>query len=271
MSFKIFESNLEIEKVCRSLKIKKFQIVGGLVNVDGDVDISNRGLSKIPVKFGRVEGYFYCHSNQLTHLEGSPQSVGGNFGCVNNQLTHLEGAPQSVGGYFGCSNNQLTHLEGAPQSVGGDFDCSNNQLTHLEGGPQSVGGNFYCYDNQLTHLEGAPRSVGGNFYCYDNQLTHLEGAPRSVGGDFGCQNNQLTTFRGIPDYSLNEDQEFYCEENPIFEIYKLFNTPKCIDLINEYEVIGDGMISRVRLEEVFVELGLEVPKKFNFQHYKLVG
>jgi len=70
---------------------------------------------------------------------------------------------------------------------------------------------------------------------------------------------------------LNEDQEFYCEGNPIFEIYKLFNTPKCIDLINEYEVIGDGVISRVRLEEVFLELGMEVPRNLRFKEWELVG
>ena len=186
-SFKLFESNLEIEKICKNLGIEDFQIVDGLVNVLGNVNISAKKLKKIPVKFGRVEGYFWCHNNQLTSLEGSPQSVGRDFDCYNNQLTHLEGGPRSVGGYF------------------------------------------------------------------------------------NCHNNQLASFRGIPEYSLNEEETFYCNGNPIYEIYKLFNTPKCIDLINEYEVIGDGVISRVRLEEVFLELGLEVPKNLKFRNYKLVG
>src|SRR5690606_23516018 len=116
--------------------------------------------------------------------------------------------------------------------------------------PNSVGGHFYCGYNQLTSLEGSPNSVGGDFYCKNNQLTSLEGGPNSVGGDFDCSYNQIRDFK-VPEYSLNEDQEFYCEGNPIFEIYRLFNTPKCVDLLNEYEVIGDGIISRVRLEEVF--------------------
>ena len=293
-SFKLFESNLEIEKICKNLGIEDFQIVDGLVNVLGNVNISAKKLKKIPVKFGRVEGYFWCHNNQLTSLEGSPQSVGRDFDCYNNQLTHLEGGPRSVGGYFSCSNNQLTHLEGAPRSVGGYFSCSRNQLTHLEGTPRSVGGYFNCSNNQLASLEGGPRSVGGYFSCSNNQLTTLEGSPRSVGGDFYCSNNQLTSLEGapqsvggnfycndnqikdfkVPEYSLNEEIVFECGENPIFEIYKLFNTPKCIDLINEYEVIGDGVISRVRLEEVFLELGMEVPNlKIDFhasKNWKLV-
>ena len=248
-SFKIFESNLEIEKICQELGIKNFQIVDGLVNVLGDVDISRRGLTRIPVKFGRVEGDFYCYGNQLTSLEGAPQSVGGNFWCHNSQLTSLDGAPKRVGGYFNCSNNQLTSLEGAPQSVGG---------------------NFWCHNNQLTSLEGAPQNVGGDFSCHNNQLTTLEGSPKRVGGYFDCTSNKLTTFRGIPEYSLNEERDFYCTDNPIHEIYKLFNTPKCIDLINEFEVVGGGQISRVKLEEVFLELGLETPKDLRFKNYKLI-
>ena len=41
-SFKLFESNLEIEKICKDLGIEDFQIVDGLVNVAGDVNISGR-------------------------------------------------------------------------------------------------------------------------------------------------------------------------------------------------------------------------------------
>ena len=178
---------------------------------------------------------------------------------------------------YWCNRNslqlslELPQERWAPEKVGGNFYCSNNQLTSLEGAPRGVGGNFNCINNQLTTLEGAPTSVSGNFHCNYNQLNTLEGSPTSVGGNFDCSNNRLSTFRGIPEYSLNEEKSFYCEGNKIHEIYRLFRNSKCIDLINEYEVIGDGQISRVKLEEVFLELGLEVPKKFNFQHYKLIG
>jgi hypothetical protein len=93
-----------------------------------------------------------------------------NFDCSYNDLTSLEGSPQTVGGDFYCNHNQLTSLEGAPQTVSGDFYFPNNQLTSLEGAPQTVNGNFYCNDNQLTSLEGAPQTVSGNFYCSDNPV-----------------------------------------------------------------------------------------------------
>jgi len=93
-----------------------------VVDVHGDVDLNER-LTKIPVKFGVVEGEFSGSFNQLTSLEGAPQIIEGDFYCSDNQLTSLEGAPKEVGGHFYCSTNQLTSLEGAPQTVGGHFYC----------------------------------------------------------------------------------------------------------------------------------------------------
>ena len=98
----------------------------GTIDVDGNINISSRRLTKIPFKFGKVTGYFYCQSNHLTSLQGAPTSVGGHFYCHNNSLTSLQGAPSSVGGHFNCANNQLTSLQGAPTSVGEDFYCSDN-------------------------------------------------------------------------------------------------------------------------------------------------
>jgi hypothetical protein len=163
-------SREEIKKICEKYSIKNYTINSdGSIDVNSDVNLGSYGFTKLPLKFKNVSGIFYCDNNNLTSLEGAPQSVGGIFYCAKNNLTSLEGAPQSVGGSFYCDNNNLTSLEGAPQSVGGGFYCDNNNLTSLEGAPQSVGGGFYCDNNNLTILEGAPQSVGGGFYC-DNYL-----------------------------------------------------------------------------------------------------
>jgi hypothetical protein len=138
----------------------------GLVDVQGDFDCFDLRLKSFRgISFGHVSGYFGCSGNQLTSLEGAPQTVGGGFHCSNNRLTSLKGAPLTVNGDFLCYNNQLTSLAGAPQTVGGFFKCYDNQLTSLKGAPQTVGDAFSCYDNQLTSLEGAPQTVGGKFYC----------------------------------------------------------------------------------------------------------
>jgi len=147
---KLFENFKDIDSICKELGIRNYTInPDGSIDVQGDVDISDKGLKELPLKFNDVSGSFYCPDNQLVSLEGAPQSVGKDFYCHNNKLVNLEGAPQSVGGHFSCSYNQLTSLQGAPQSVGGDFYCHNNKLVSLEGAPQSVGGVFYCDNNPV--------------------------------------------------------------------------------------------------------------------------
>jgi len=106
----------------------KYEIVGGVVNVDGSVDLSNKNLKRIPFKFGIVTGNFYCNDNLLITLKGSPKEVGGLFACHYNQLTTLEGSPKIVKGSFDCSHNQLTTLERGPKKVGLYIDCRDNPI-----------------------------------------------------------------------------------------------------------------------------------------------
>lgn len=41
-------------------------------------------MSFLPVRFGKVEGNFFCRNNKLISLEGAPQAVGGVFFCNCN-------------------------------------------------------------------------------------------------------------------------------------------------------------------------------------------
>ena len=126
----------------------------GTYSSNGDVDLSRIGLTKLPVKFKIVKGYFDCGHNKLTALKGAPRKVGGYFYCTHNQLTTLKGAPREVKGAFYCDYNNLTTLEGAPKKVGYSFYCDhNNKLTSLEGAPEEVGREFRCYSNPVPEDE----------------------------------------------------------------------------------------------------------------------
>ena len=152
------------KSICDKYKIKDWTLNSeGLVDVNGSVELDNIKLTRLPLRFGRVSGNFWCHNNQLTTLEGAPQWVGGDFDCTWNELTILKWAPQKVGGDFMCSRNYLTTLDGAPKEVRGDFSCSSNRLTSLKGAPNLIGGSFYCNRNPLTSLEGIGE-VKGKFY-----------------------------------------------------------------------------------------------------------
>ena len=164
----------KIRYLCKKYSIKNYTICSDrTIDVDGDVNLYRKNLTKLPLKFNKVSGTFYCNDTQLTTLEGSPKEVGGGFYCFNNQLTSLEGGPIKVGGEFYCSHNQLTSLEGGPKEVGGYFYCNDTQLTTLEGSPKEVGGGFHCYNNELTTMEGGPTKIGGNVYCDYNPLPDI--------------------------------------------------------------------------------------------------
>jgi hypothetical protein len=142
-----------IDSICQKFGITNWTVDSdGGVDVDGNVNLGSMRLTKIPLKFGRVSGDFYCDWNELTTLEGCPHEVGGSFICADNYLTGLEGCPSRVGGDFNCIWNKLTTLEDAPEEVGGDFYCRSNSLITLEGSPKDIGGAFYCSDNPINNL-----------------------------------------------------------------------------------------------------------------------
>jgi len=78
----------------------------GLVDVRGSFICSSEGLEDfLGIRFGKVSGSFYCRSNQLKTLEGSPRVVGESFYCYENPLVSLEGAPEVIKRDFFFMNN----------------------------------------------------------------------------------------------------------------------------------------------------------------------
>ena len=140
---------LKIRKWITDFKLENYEINPhtGIVNVDGNVDLSNKGMANIEVQFGKVTG---------------------NFDCSDNNLTSLEGCPEFVGGDFDCSNNNLTSLDNAPDWVNGDFDCSDNQITSQRSRSLYIGGNFYCHGTSLvaSMAKGTPINIKGEIFSY---------------------------------------------------------------------------------------------------------
>ena len=73
-----------------SMEIKYYTINDDLtVDVDSDVDICDKNLTEIPVKFNKINGNFYCFYNKLTSLKGCPTTINGNFYCSYNKLEDI--------------------------------------------------------------------------------------------------------------------------------------------------------------------------------------
>ena len=51
------------------MEVENFTINDDLtVDVNGNVNLFGKGLTSLPVQFGKVKGYFSCSNNQLTSL-----------------------------------------------------------------------------------------------------------------------------------------------------------------------------------------------------------
>ena len=100
------------------------EYIGKTVKVTGDVVLIGLGLTKIPINFTEVGGYFNCSYNKFTSLVGAPKVVIGDFYCFRNELTTLEGSPERVVGNFDCSYNPLKSFEGKPEFIGDEFISS---------------------------------------------------------------------------------------------------------------------------------------------------
>ena len=67
--------------------------------------------------------------------------------------------------------------------------------------------------------------------------------------------------------------KFWIEGNPVYEIFDLFPSNRwdeVIEYLNEHEVIRDGKIVILqRLEQVFYDMGLEVPEIEQIEGYEI--
>ena len=137
---KFLESNqdIDIDAICNQYGITNHTINSdGTVDVDGDVNISSwlrlrkERLTKLPLKFGRVTGWFDCSGNQLTSLEGCPNWVGGDFYCQNNQLTNLIGGPEVVIDNYYADRNQINDFIGFPDDYEGYCSFDDNPVEDI--------------------------------------------------------------------------------------------------------------------------------------------
>ena len=113
-----------IHDICKRYNITNYTINGdGSIDVNGDVDLYNKGFVELPLTFNKVTGCFDCGYNNLTTLEGCPRWVGGFFYCSRNRLSSLEFSPDYVGDYFECTGNDLTDNY-CDTEIGGYFYAS---------------------------------------------------------------------------------------------------------------------------------------------------
>ena len=129
----MFKTKKEIESWLDEYKIIDYFVKDDLtVNVENNVFLINKGLVEIPIQFNVVNGDFYCGSNNLTSLRGSPKELEGTFSCSDNKLTTLKFCPDFVRDNFVCMDNLLTILDEIPNRLGGLIILDRNPFINEE-------------------------------------------------------------------------------------------------------------------------------------------
>ncbi len=271
-NYKLFleskQTKEDIDLICQKYYITNYTInEDGTVDVDGDVDLSRKRLTELPLKFGRVNGYFACDYNLLKKLEGSPKYVGFFFSCGYNDLKTLEGGPKVVIDSYYCAHNNLVNFKGFPEDYYEYSYFANNPIFKLlKDIPQDKINKFIYWCNEFDSidnegneisLKGSPKCVVNYFGCYNNKLKTLEGGPETVIGDYYCSDNNLVSFKGFP-----EDYELYVNfyGNPVYKLFgpiPIEKWNKFIYWCNEFDAIdNEGNIIPERMEEVYNQIGL---------------
>lgn len=132
----------EIMRICRDLMIEGVDNIDseGRVDVDADV-VLHRCLvdGRLPIKFGRVTGFFIVESpvsfsggkmkqteSGLTTFEGFPYHIGKHLYIRGNSLTDLKGCPEHVGSFIVADESLLlTSLDGLPKQIYGGLQFKN--------------------------------------------------------------------------------------------------------------------------------------------------
>lgn len=150
---KLFENyNIaDIDAICKKYRIENYTINDdGSIDVDGHVDLKNKEIEELPLKFNKIYGSFTCSGNGLTTLKGSPIFVEKTFACYDNKLTSLEHCPQYIGGDFLCTDNYITDQKYTPIDINGVFGIgfrleSLNILNKMESCGSILTNNFFLH------------------------------------------------------------------------------------------------------------------------------
>lgn len=256
-----------IDAICKKYNITNYTInEDRTIDVDGNVNLYDIGITDIPLKFGRVTGDFICSKNKLKSLLNSPNYVGETFNCMDNELTTLEHSPKYVGESFWCGGNKLKSLKYLPEFIGEDLWIFDNKLESLEYSPEVINGDFICSDNELKTLEYSPKRVTGDFNYHSINITNFKGISKYVGGKIFAHFNYITNLEILPSNFSELDLNYVA---PIKDILQLFTNGEKLKEINyllydfiDREIIqNDNILSIDRLIEFLDDLGKTVDKQ----------
>lgn len=194
----MFKNKEKIKDWLMLMEIEGYTINEDLtVDVNRDVNISNKNLTEIPIKFNVINGNFDCSKNMLSTMKNFPCKINGSLYANQNLLENCKGCPLVSEDLF-IYDNKITNLKGCPQEIMGDFDCSENNLDSLRYGPKIIKGSLNISYNKIKTLKHFPLLVGLNISIKNCEIENLEYLPEKINGYLNLSKNKIKTLKYIP-------------------------------------------------------------------------
>ncbi|KKR97211.1 MAG: hypothetical protein UU48_C0018G0001, partial [Candidatus Uhrbacteria bacterium GW2011_GWF2_41_16] len=147
----------------------------GTTIMEENLYIFSTGIKHLPIGLIEVKGDLNISQNPSLKLDGYPKKVGGKFTCRLSAFSTLEGIPEEIGGSIGLDNNFLVSLVGLPEVVNGAFLLNDNDLVTLKGLSMKIHGDLILSSNaslvSLDALSGV--RIDGDLYLYDILATEI--------------------------------------------------------------------------------------------------
>lgn len=116
----MLSSKIEIKNWLDNIGIKNYHINDDLtVDVNGNVNLNDKNLNKIPIQFGIVKGCFFSVNNTLDSLKGLPKEIHGFLALKNTNITivDINNLPMYVSSFILIENKQNQPIKSEKGSI----------------------------------------------------------------------------------------------------------------------------------------------------------
>lgn len=86
----------------------------GVVSCRSTIDICERKLSSLPLKFDHIDGDFICDSNKFKNFNNFPEVVVGGVDAYSNRFENYNEIPKEIGdclNFLGKKNEKISNLD----------------------------------------------------------------------------------------------------------------------------------------------------------------
>lgn len=272
---------VEILKEFKTVDLFNYEVHDDLsISINGDVDLSNKKLTQLPVSFNIIKGNFSCSHNNLISLKGAPKKVSNTFSANHNKIIFLKDLPQCPEIFLG--HNNIKSLDNIPEETKFlDLSFNNINLISVQLMQQN---NYKIESINLSNnkiIDGIDNLMNckllDRIYLNDNKINSME--------DFkhfpklrilSLRDNRINKFIWDNNFSknliflnlgANEIKELYVD--PKIELNKLCVSGKYLEKIevNKNTMIAINYSQRTLIEQI--DFHQKYPYSLETTHNKL--